>query len=590
MRIDEGFQQPPFDDTANPYSTDPVLPNLLRRLIPDARIREEVAQDLSRLGDKLVQDIRPLAPLVHQSSLTQYDHWGRRVDDLKTSEGWRKLEAFAVSEGYISIPYERKYAELSRVYAFLKVMVMTGDCHVIMCPMGMTDGGARTLEMYGTEQMKRELLPKLISSDPQRSYLSGQWMTERPGGSDLSLAETTATPASALPGVTDLGVPYTLNGFKWFSSAAEGNMSVALARTGSLSEGSRGLSLFVIPLRHGAYPTPLSNGVKMHRLKNKIGTHGVPTAELELHQTRGWLVGGLGQGVKSVATILNITRVHSAVHLVGSLQRCLAIARAYAQVRTINAGRTKLADTPLHVATLADATLLYTALTHLSFGAVELLGKSECGLASESEEMRLRLLTPAIKAYASVKCPTAMEEMMGSLGGLGYMEEIGIGRLIRDALVERIWEGAVNILALDLVRALKKEGTLECYMEWCQQIISSVSRDSPLAATADKLDQLLRSLRGYLADIGLHPLLPRPVLNYFASISCAMYLLQHALWAIKEDTATQAVDVEAVRRWVDEGDVHSYAKEIASITGQDHAQRVRLNLEMVYGPTPAARL
>lgn len=246
-------------------------------------------------------------------------------------------------------------------------------------------------------------------------------------------------------------------------------MAVALGRTSPVSEasGSRGLSLFVIPLRHGTYPTPLSNGVRMHRLKNKFGTHGVPTAELELENTRGWLIGELGQGVKTVATVLNVTRILSALHLSGSLQRSISIARSYALVRTIDGGKTLLSNAPLHVATLADATLLYRAVTYMAFGTIELLGKSECGAASEEEEMRLRMLTPAVKAYASVRCPTAMEEMMGALGGLGYMEEVGIGRLIRDSLVERIWEGTVNVLALDLVRATRKPKVVESYMAVC---------------------------------------------------------------------------------------------------------------------------
>ena len=128
--------------------------------------------------------------------------------------------------------------------------------------------------------MKKEVLPRLLSRDPSTAFISGQWMTERPGGSDVSQTETHATPTQRIK--SDLGQPYILDGFKWFSSAAEGHISVALARTGDVSAGARSLSLFLVPLRTGAFPTPLSNGVYMHRLKNKIGTLGVPTAELEL--------------------------------------------------------------------------------------------------------------------------------------------------------------------------------------------------------------------------------------------------------------------------------------------------------------------
>ena len=247
--------------------------------------------------------------------------------------------------------------------------------------------------------MKKELFPRFLSRDPANACLSGQWMTERPGGSDVSQTETVAVPTQRVS--TDLGSPYILDGFKWFSSAAEGHMAVALARTGTIAEGARGLSLFLVPLRMGAYTSPLHNGVYMHRLKQKVGTYGVPTAELELRGTRAWLLGAPGEGVRCIVRMLNITRVHSAVHSIGSLQAALRIARAYARVRAVEGGRRLLANAPLHVAGLADSSLLYRALTHLAFGAVVLLGRSECGVATDAEEARLRLLTPTIKAYAA---------------------------------------------------------------------------------------------------------------------------------------------------------------------------------------------
>jgi alkylation response protein AidB-like acyl-CoA dehydrogenase len=245
------------------------------------------------------------------------------------------------------------------------------------------------------------------------------------------MTETTAVPAPSLP--TDLGPPYLLSGFKFFSSAAEGNLAIALARTGDPSSGSRGLSAFLVPLRMPLYPTPLSNGIRMHRLKQKIGTHGLPTAELELNNTRGWMIGAPGQGVRTIAVMLNITRVYSAATSVGSLQRALSIARSYATVRTIAGGRQLLADNSLHTETLARVTTLYHALAQITFDAVRLLGRVECNVASRDEELRLRLLTPVVKAFASTKAISGMEECMAALGGQGYMEETGIGRLVTSA-------------------------------------------------------------------------------------------------------------------------------------------------------------
>lgn len=166
----------------------------------------------------------------------------------------------------------------------------------------------------------------------------------------------------------------------------------------------------------------------VHRLKNKIGTHTVPTAELSLNNSTGYLLGSLGQGVKNITPVLNITRVYSALNSLGYLRKCLAIANSYAEVRAIGGGKQLLVDTPLHVAHLASINLVYRALTHLTFGAIRLLGKGECGVASAQEQSRLRLLTPVVKAFAAEKCCAAMEEAMTTLGGQGYMEENGFGR------------------------------------------------------------------------------------------------------------------------------------------------------------------
>lgn len=243
---------------------------------------------------------------------------------------------------------------------------------------------------------------------------------------------------------TGLGPQYILNGVKWFSSATDSEVSVALARTGSVKDGSRGLSLFLVPLRlpllrspSDPVPPATSNNILVHRLKNKIGTQILPTAELTLESSEAYLIGALGQGVKSITPVLNITRLWSATASIGNLRKCLAIATSYAKVRAIHSGTVLLKDVPIHVEQLAGVNLVYRALVHLTFGVVGLLGKVECGVASLDEERRLRMLTPVAKAYAAERACTAMEEAMAAMGGAGYMEENGFGRSIRDALVEK---------------------------------------------------------------------------------------------------------------------------------------------------------
>lgn len=135
--------------------------------------------------------------------------------------------------------------------------------------------------------------------------------------------------------------------------------------------------------------------------------------------------------------MLNITRIYSALNSIGCLRRALDIARSYALVRQVSIPgegsreNCALKDIPLHMTTLADITITYQGLTHFVFGTIALLGKSECGKATESEEARLRFSTPVLKAFANEKAVAAIEQCMTCLGGLGYMEEVGIGRCVK---------------------------------------------------------------------------------------------------------------------------------------------------------------
>ncbi|KAF8176435.1 acyl-CoA dehydrogenase NM domain-like protein [Mycena galopus ATCC 62051] len=577
MRIEDVFhQQPP--PTGNPYVSDPVLPSLLKRLLPPSAFKNTIEPDLIRLGEDLVHVIRPLAPLIKDPTLTQYDAWGNRVDVLHVSDGWNKLKAFTCKEGVMSIPYERKFQEHSRIYQFAKTMLMVADCHVIMCPFAMTDGAARVLELAGSEKMRREVLPRLISSDPEQSYISGQWMTETTGGSDVSRLETVARPVSEQPG--DLGPAYLLDGFKWFSSAAEGNMSVALARSES-HHGTGGLSLFLVPVRLSPFPSPLSNNILLHRLKDKVGTRAVPTAELSLNGARAWRIGAPGAGVRQIAPVLNITRIHSSVSSVGSLMRCLALARAYASVRTVDGGKL-LSTIPAHMETLARVSVLYRALTHLLFGTIALLGRSECGVATAAEEGRLRLLTPTLKAFAALKAVSAMEECMAALGGQGYMEETGMGRIIRDALVEKIWEGTVEVLGHDLIRASRGNG-VENFCQWAQSIISSAPkiRTSAIARLQEAVTALPALFRKTL-----NPLLPRAILTLFGHVASALFLLEHAAWTCASSEPSAAVDIAVFERWVD--GCKPILDEIADLE-EGVEERIRVN-GIVVGAMDKAKL
>ncbi|KAE9393559.1 hypothetical protein BT96DRAFT_943820 [Gymnopus androsaceus JB14] len=141
MRIEEGFQQVPLNE-GNPYLHDPVLPSLLRRLIP-SKFFTEIESELERFGADVITTICAQGKLLSPPKLIQYDNWGQWVDELQTSEGWRNLKAIAQREGILGIFYERTYREYSRLFGFSKVLIMSGDSHEVFCLLSMTDGAAR---------------------------------------------------------------------------------------------------------------------------------------------------------------------------------------------------------------------------------------------------------------------------------------------------------------------------------------------------------------------------------------------------------------------------------------------------------------
>jgi alkylation response protein AidB-like acyl-CoA dehydrogenase len=198
------------------------------------------------------------------------------------------------------------------------------------------------------------------------------------------------------------------------------------------------------------------NGIRLLRLKDKLGTRALPTAELELAGAIAHPVGPSGAGVRTIATMLNITRLYNGVCAASTIRRAVDLARDYAHHRSAF-GR-PLAAQPLHRATLAGLETEARAALLLVWRAVELLGRDECGAATAEERSQLRLLTPLVKLFTAKQAVAAASEALECFGGAGYVENTGLPRLLRDAQVLPIWEGTTNVLALDLERVLRGSG------------------------------------------------------------------------------------------------------------------------------------
>jgi alkylation response protein AidB-like acyl-CoA dehydrogenase len=266
-------------------------------------------------------------------------------------------------------------------------------------------------------------------------------MTENTGGSDVGNTETVAK--------QDVDGQWRLYGRKWFSSAVVGEAALALARPEGAASGPAALALFYVETMDGADRKPQ---LIIDRLKDKLGTHELPTAEIHLDGLPAWPLGELAHGVRQVAPMLNITRTWNAIGAVASMARAITLARDYATRRQAF-GRT-LREQPLHAQTLADMQAEFEGAFALAFEVAYLLGRVEQNAATLQETASLRLLTPLAKLWTGKMAVSLCSEALECFGGAGYIEDTGLPQLLRDAQVYAIWEGTTNVLSLDSLRAL----------------------------------------------------------------------------------------------------------------------------------------
>ncbi len=216
----EFFQESP--QLGNQYDDDRVLRSYLRRNLPSA-ILADIEPSLRRLGQRAATDILAIGEAAEREPPRHvpYDPWGRRIDRIETSDAWRQLDSISAAEGIVAAAYERAHGAFSRIDQFARIYLFAPSSALYSCPLAMTDGAARFLEVHGGPDT-RSVFEHLTSRDPGEFWTSGQWMTERTGGSDVGATTTIAR--------HDSGDQYRLYGAKWFTSATTSQVAMTLAR------------------------------------------------------------------------------------------------------------------------------------------------------------------------------------------------------------------------------------------------------------------------------------------------------------------------------------------------------------------------
>lgn len=531
----------------NQFLGDVFLTTSLKRILP-SKVFNDVSRDLERFGKRVAGEIYQLGydAELNQPKLQQYDAWGRRVDDIITSHEWKRLKEISAEEGLIAIGYENKHEEWSRLHQITKLYLFSPSSGLYSCPLAMTDGAAKILKEGGySEDFLNDAYKRLTSRDPTNFWTSGQWMTERRGGSDV--AHGTETIAQAQADGT-----YKLSGYKWFSSATDANMTLTLARIcdahGNTVPGSKGLSLFYLETRNKDGGL---NGIQIQKLKNKLGTRQLPTAELLLDDTTAYKISDEGKGVSGISQMLTMTRIHNSLSSVAPMRRILSFARDYATKRV--AFQKHLIKHPLHMRTLAAMEVETRAGTSLVLELARLLGLQENGKASENDELVFRLLTPITKLYTAKQAVSVISEGLECFGGQGYIEDTGLPGLLRDAQVLPIWEGTTNILSLDVLRAITKtQGRVILAFRDAVMKKLSYAREqsrSDLGSVCDVLEKGLGEILEFLqhaAKEGPEYLeIPARDLAYsLARVYAGALLIEHASWSEADHC-----DVAVAKRW-----------------------------------------
>jgi putative acyl-CoA dehydrogenase len=466
-------QPPPLDDY-DVFTADRALGDAVdRHIAPD--LLEETRDELSALGRASGSaQLQEWATQANENPprLRTHDRHGHRVDEVDFHPAWHRLLGKGVAAG-LTAAWARPGGHVRRAAAFVVwTQVEAGNG----CPLSMTHAAVPALRT--DPDLAAEWEPRLTSRVYDRGLrparlkagaLFGMGMTEKQGGSDVR-ANTTAAAPLAEDGT------YALTGHKWFCSAPMSDGFLVLAQAPG------GLTCFLVPrvLDDGS-----RNVFLIQRLKDKLGNRSNASGEVEFDGTWARRVGDEGRGVRTIIDMVAATRLDCVLGSAGLMRQAVAQAVHHCTHREAFGGR--LLDKPLMRNVLADLALESEAATTL---ALRLAAAYDDG--GEQERALLRIAVPTAKYWVTKRCAPVTVEAAECLGGNGYVEESGLPRLVRESPLNSVWEGAGNVQALDVLRALQREPeALDAYL-----------REVGKARGADhRLDGAIKDLLTELADL-----------------------------------------------------------------------------------------
>ena len=469
----------------NPYETDAVL----RRAVDREGARSADADLVAfgaRVGSEEVYqwgfDANRYSP-----ELITHSPFGERIDEVRYHPSYHRLMELSVGAGihashYDGIPGDGSYvSRTARMHIVSQVEVGHG------CPISMTGAVLPALReqpelaaVWEPRIRTRSYDFRLIDPAAKTGNLLGMGLTEKQGGSDIRANLSTAVPVNG-------GGPareYQLSGHKWFTSAPMCDAFLLLAQAPA------GISCFLVPR---ILPDGERNSLRLMRLKNKLGNRSNASAELEFTNASGWLVGEEGRGINVIIKMVNATRIDVTNWSVSLMRQAVSQASWYLNQREAFGAR--LVDKPLMQNVLADLELETEVGTMM---VMRLAGAFERAPIDNFEASFLRLSSAVAKYWLTKRSSPVVREALESIGGNGYVEDSILPRLYREAPLNAIWEGAGNVIALDVIRALQRSP--EAGEAFIAELASARGADRSFDQTLDRLKETLSAPVGSPQD------------------------------------------------------------------------------------------
>lgn len=430
---------------ANWYSDDPILTRYAKRYLSDSIFNyvEKAFKDTGALAagamdERAVHTDREGAPV-----LVRYNKKGEEINEVWYNEGYKQTVKDGYGTGVVAYRYDEKAPEkIPFVVNSILLYLMCETEPGFTCPVGLSQSTAFVLEKFGSEQQKAEYLSPLASWDSQTRLEGATSLTEIQGGSDVGAATTRAV---------KIGDHYLISGEKWFVSNCDADVMIVLARVND-KPSTKGLGLFIVPrtLSSGE-----RNNVSILRLKDKLGVRAVASGELVFNEAIGYLIGDENAGFKYMAEALNVSRLATGLSGIAIARRAFLEAAIYTNHREAfgqSISRYPMVrETLVNMITEIEASWATLAQTMKLFDTTHTYDNK-----NEEDYAVLRILLSLLKYRGSELGVSAAKDALELHGGNGYVENYVTPRLLRDAIVNPVWEGTANVQSLEILKMLQK--------------------------------------------------------------------------------------------------------------------------------------